>query len=138
MSRRFTMGWRWALALVAAAGMAGAVGCGGGGDDDGGGDEGGAFQGSYAGTFSGTDAGTWRITVDDAGGLVGTAHSNWENLDYTVDGSVNEAGVLTAGLYDGDRYSGTYDGTISAAGAVGGVWGSVDGSESGTFAGQRQ
>lgn len=136
MSKRFAMGWRWALALVAAAGLAGAVGCGGGGGDDDGG--GGAFRGSYAGTFSGTDAGTWRITVDGDGGLIGTAHSSWENLDYTIDGSVNEAGVLTAGLYDGDRYSGTYDGTISAAGAVGGTWGSADGSETGAFAGQRQ
>ena len=144
MSKRFAMGWRRVLALVAAVGLAGVAGCGGDGNDDGADDAAddasvdGTFQGAYEGTFSGTDEGTWQITVDGDGGLVGTAHSSLENLDYTIDGSVDEAGVLTAGLYTGDLYRGTYDGTISAEGAVGGTWGSVDGSETGTFAGQRQ
>lgn len=141
MKARFAMGWRLLLVLLVEVAMLGLAGCGGGGggdgDNGGGGSGGGTFQGSYSGTFNGTDIGTWRITVNSVGDLVGTAHSNLENLDYTIDGSVNGAGVLTAGLYDGSLYKGTYNGAISAAGAVSGTWHSTDSENSGAFTGQR-
>jgi len=125
----------WIVVLVAACGLLAGCGGGGSGDDDGGG---GAFQGTYVGTFTGTDAGTWRLVVAGDGAVAGTAHSTAEDLDYVVSGEVDEAGLLTAGLYDGGLYRGTYTGTIAASGAVAGTWSNDDGSDRGTFAGQKQ
>ena len=142
MKAGYTLGWRWALALAAAAGMVALAGCGGGGGDDegdqnGAGGGGGTFAGNYDGSFNGTDAGTWQIVVAGDGNLTGTAHSTVENLDYALDGSVTEEGVLAAGMYDGSLYAGTYTGTIAADGAVTGTWESEDGAENGSFEGQR-
>ena len=135
MSKGFATGWRWMAAVAAGAAVLGLAGCGGGdGDGEAGG---GAFQGNYAGTFRGSDVGTWQIAVNGDGDLAGTAHSNWENLDYTIDGSVNAAGTLAAGLYAGSQYRGTYNGVISAAGAVSGTWTSSESVDSGTFAGRK-
>lgn len=133
MSKRNAAGWVWALALAAVVGLL--AGCGGGGDDDAGG---GAFQGTYAGTFNGTDAGTWRFVVDGEGLIDGSAHSNVDELDYVVSGTVDEAGTLSAGLYDNGIYAGDYTGAIAADGAVAGIWSNEDGTDRGTFAGQKQ
>ena len=138
MSKRNAAGWAWALALAAIFGLMAGCGGGGSGDDDGAGGGGGAFQGAYAGTFTGTDAGTWQIAVDGDGALEGTAHSDVEDLDYVVSGEVDEAGTLTAGLYNNGLYRGSYEGTIAANGAVTGAWSNDDDSENGTFAGQKK
>ncbi len=136
MKKGFTSGWSLAVALLVGLALLGFTGCGG--SSGGGGSGGGAFAGNYTGTFNGSDQGTVVFTVDGNGIVAGVAHSTMEDADYVVSGDVNEAGELSAGLYGGGVYTGTYVGTIDAGGAVRGTWRSEDGSESGTFAAQKQ
>lgn len=57
------------------------------------------FTGTYNGTWaqsSPSDTGSAAFIVLPSGSLSGTMHDNGANVDYTISGSINDAGVVTS------------------------------------------
>ena len=89
----------------------------------------------YSGTFSGDSSGLWTIVVDTSGNIIGYGHSDSDDTDFTITGTVNSNGKLTmiGGIATTDA---PFSGTISPLpGEVSGTWGNPLSDDSGTFNG---
>lgn len=93
----------------------------------------------YAGTYSGDDSGSWEVTINNAGGIIGTGQSNAYG-SFDIAGTVGSSGEadFTTGIAAGTQVGAVYAGTFNRAdGTASGVW---EGGccETGSWSGARQ
>ena len=84
-------------------------GCGGGGLLN-------PFVATYNGTWSQSspsDTGTMQIVVFPGGSLSGSLHDNGANVDYTVAGSISDAGAFTAAIQPSGGATSQLNGTLT-------------------------
>lgn len=56
------------------------------------------FSGLWSGVFEGDDNGTWTFSVYESGNLNGTFTSKDDNIIYTLEGSVDNTGIVEANI----------------------------------------
>lgn len=56
------------------------------------------FHGLWSGIFEGDDNGTWTFSVYESGDLNGTFTSKDDNIIYTLDGTVDNTGIVEANI----------------------------------------
>jgi hypothetical protein len=56
------------------------------------------FHGLWSGIFEGDDNGTWTFSVYESGDINGTLTSKDDNIIYTLDGTVNNTGIVEADI----------------------------------------
>ncbi|MAQ98538.1 MAG: hypothetical protein CMD50_04590, partial [Gammaproteobacteria bacterium] len=56
------------------------------------------FSGLWSGIFEGDDNGTWTFSVYESGDIDGTFTSKDDNIIYTLDGTVDNTGIVEANI----------------------------------------
>lgn len=82
------------------------------------------LAGDYSGTYGGDDNGNWEVTINDAGGIVGTGQSNAYG-SFNIAGTVGSSGQadFTTGIASGAQVGAVYAGTFDRAnGTASGTW----------------
>jgi hypothetical protein len=96
------------------------------------------LSGNYSGSYGGANVGTWSVTVSTNGTITGNGHSNTDNVDFTISGSVNTAGSTSFSSTSGIAGTADFTGSINIATAmVSGNW-TFSGGGGGSFTGSKQ
>ncbi|MBV8326789.1 hypothetical protein [Chryseobacterium sp.] len=78
------------------------------------------YVGTWSGSYDGNDKGVWNIVVDNTGKVVGTMHSDVNNENYNISGTLTEKGDLNAVV--GLPSKGDFRGTLTVDKKGNGSW----------------
>lgn len=95
------------------------------------------YKGEWAGTYVGDDQGKWEVNIEAAGGITGTAESDFvSGMTFPITGTAQTSGDFTAVamvLGDSVVFTGKFTGNNAA-----GTWDNDAQSISGTFSGSKK
>lgn len=78
------------------------------------------YIGTWSGTYEGSDKGVWNIVVASDGKVKGTMHSDTNNENYNISGTVTTSGELNASV--GLPSDGSFKGALTPDKKGNGNW----------------